>query len=111
MAEATEAMIQEMAAIVAREANPVAIVLFGSHASGDPRAGADVDLMVIEEEPFSPSNDRRKEMTRLWRALSGFPVAKDILVYSRAEVDHWRGARNHVIAKALREGRILHGCL
>jgi hypothetical protein len=45
----------------------------------------------------------------LWRALSQFPVAKDILVYSQDEVEKWRDARNHVIARALREGRVLYG--
>jgi hypothetical protein len=70
-----------------------------------------VDLLVVEAKPFGPGNDRRREMTRLWRALAGFAVGKDILVYSRDEVERWRSARNHVIARALREGRLLHGSL
>jgi uncharacterized protein len=48
-------------------------------------------------------------MTRLWRALGGFAIAKDILVYSHDEVERWRSARNHVIARALQEGRLLYG--
>jgi hypothetical protein len=50
-------------------------------------------------------------MIRIWRALAGFTVAKDILVYSHEEVERWRGARNHVIGRALREGRLLYGTL
>jgi predicted nucleotidyltransferase len=100
-----------MAAVVAREVEPEAIILFGSHATGDARPDSDVDLMVVESTPFGPDRDRRREMTRLWRALIGFPVAKDILVYSREEVERWRGARNHVIAQALREGKLLYGTL
>jgi uncharacterized protein len=111
VAIATEQMIREMADVVAREAKPEAIVLFGSHASGTARPDSDVDLMIIEQGPFGPANDRRREMTRLWRALAGFSVAKDILVYSRDEVEQWRGARNHVIARALREGKLLYGNL
>ncbi|MHC4441953.1 MAG: nucleotidyltransferase domain-containing protein [Planctomycetota bacterium] len=100
-----------MAAVVAREVDPEAIILFGSHATGSAGPDSDVDFMVIETEPFGPGKDRRSEMTRVWRALAGFAVAKDILVYSREEVERWRDARNHVIARALREGRLIYGSL
>ena len=111
MTAATQEMIREMASVVAREAKPEAIILFGSHALGTARPDSDVDLMIIEKGPFGPGKDRRGEMTRLWRALAGFAVAKDILVYTREEVERWRGARNHVIARALREGKMLYGSI
>jgi predicted nucleotidyltransferase len=111
MAIATEKMIGEMVAVVAREAEPEAIILFGSHATGSAGPDSDVDFLVVEAKPFGPDRDRRREMTRLWQALAGFAVAKDILLYSREEVERWRGARNHVVARALREGRILYGSL
>jgi predicted nucleotidyltransferase len=111
MAMATEELIREMAAVVVREVDPQAIVLFGSHATGGARPDSDVDLLVVEAAPFGPGKDRRREMTRLWQALAGFAVAKDILVYSREEVERWRDGRNHVIARALREGRFLYGAL
>lgn len=111
MTAATNELIQEMADVVVREVKPEAVILFGSHATGNAGPDSDVDLLVVETTPFGYGKDRRAEMTRLWQALSGFAVAKDILVYSRDEVERWRGARNHVIARALREGRILHGSL
>jgi predicted nucleotidyltransferase len=105
----TETMIREMATVAAQEVQPEAIILFGSHATGQARPDSDVDLLIVEAAPFGAHRDRRKEMTRLWKALSRFVVAKDILVYSRAEVEQWRNARNHVIARALREGKVLYG--
>ena len=111
MAIAMEQMIGEMVADVAREAHPEAIILFGSHAAGVAGPESDVDFLVVEKEPFGPNRDRRREMTRLWKALAGFSVAKDILLYSREEVEHWRDARNHVIARALREGKLLYGSI
>ena len=107
----TEELIREMTAVVAREVAPEAIILFGSHATGDVHPNSDVDLLVIEAGPFGPNKDRRREMTRIWRALAGFAVAKDILVYSHEEVERWRDARNHVIGRALRKGRLLYGTL
>ena len=46
MAIATEQMIREMAAVVVREAQPDAIILFGSHAAGSAGPGSDVDLLI-----------------------------------------------------------------
>ena len=107
----TETLIHEMTAAAAQEVQPEAIILFGSYATGQARPDSDVDLLIVETAPFGAHRDRRKEMVRLWRALSRFAVAKDILVYSRAEVEQWRDARNHVIARALREGKVLYGQL
>jgi len=105
----TESLIREMAQVAAQEVQPEAIILFGSHATGQAGPDSDVDLMVIETAPFGALRDRRKELTRLWHVLSRFTVAKDILVYSRDEVEQWRDARNHIIARALREGKVLYG--
>lgn len=111
MPPAAESLIRDMADTVVREVQPQAIVLFGSHATGEAHPDSDVDLLIVEAAPFSPDRSRRQEMTRIWRALAGFPVAKDILVFSAEEVAQWRDARNHVIARALREGRVIYGAV
>lgn len=111
MPTATEELLREITAVVVREVKPRAVILFGSQATGATHADSDVDLLVIEATPFGPGRDRRQEMARLWRALAGFPVAKDILVFSREEVERWRHSRNHIVARALREGRLLYGSL
>jgi uncharacterized protein len=84
------------------------VILFGSRARGDARPELDVDILVIEDEPFGPKRSRRKEMARLWQALSRFDVAKDILVYASEEADKWKESRNHVVAHALKFGRVLY---
>ena len=66
------------------------------------------DLIVVESTPFGEGRNRHVEETRLWRALASFHVSKDILVYSRDEVDYWCDSLNHVLARALREGRVLY---
>ena len=67
-----------------------------------------VDLVVVEAAPFGPKRSRHKEMVRLYHAVAGFPVAADVLVYSRDDVDYWRDSLNHVLARALREGKVLY---
>ena len=101
--------LQQMVDTIVREASPEAIILFGSRARGDARPDSDIDLLIIETEPFSPQRSRRKEAARLYMALRGLAISKDILLYSRDEFEHWKNSINHVVGRALREGKVLHG--
>ena len=108
MTEVSDSLIDRMVQKIVEEVDPDQIILFGSRARGDARAGSDVDLVVVESEPFGRERSRRLETVRLYRSLAGFGVAKDILLYSRDEVEYWRDSLNHVLARALREGRLLY---
>ena len=103
-----EALLQRVAAALVEAADPEQVILFGSQARGDAGPESDVDLVVVEAEPFGPQRDRFAEALRLWRALAGFRVAADVLVYSRDEVEYWRDSLNHVLARALTEGKVLY---
>lgn len=104
MTQVDDSLIDRMAQVIVEVADPEQVILFGSRARGD----ADVDLIVVESMPFGADRDRGAEEARLWRALAQFHVPKDILVFSRAEADYWRDSLNHVLARALREGKILY---
>ena len=67
-----------------------------------------MDLLIVKDRPFGPQNSRREESGRLWRLLARFGVPQDILVFTPQEVEHWRDTRNHVVARALREGKVLY---
>jgi len=108
MTRVDEQLLQRMTTAIVEVVDPEQVVLFGSHARGDAGTDSDIDLVVIEAEPFGPGRDRGAEETRLWRALAKFHVPKDILVYSREEVDYWRSSLNYVLARALREGKVLY---
>ncbi len=108
MTKVSDSLIDRMVQKIVEEVDPDQIILFGSRARGDARAGSDVDLVVVESEPFGRERSRRLETVRLYRSLAGFGVAKDILLYSRDEVEYWRDSLNHVLARALREGRVLY---
>ncbi len=108
MAKVSDRVIDEMAQRIVREVDPRKILLFGSWARGDAREDSDVDLLVVEHEPFGERRSRRQEAARIWRCLSDFRVPKDILVYSVGEIEQWRGCRYHAIGKALMEGKVLY---
>ena len=102
------AMIEAMRDEIVKVAHPSRIVLFGSRAHGQARPDSDVDLLVVERESFGKQKSRRAEMRRIRQALARFRVPKDVLVYSEEEMNRWSHSLNHVIAVALREGRLLY---
>ena len=104
-----ETLLQQMVETIVREVSPETIILFGSRARGDARSDSDIDLLVVEKEPFSPQRSRRKESARLYIALMDTEISKDILLYSRDEFDRWKNSLSHVVGRAHREGRVLHG--
>ena len=104
----TEAILDEMVDTLVQEIAPEQIYLFGSRARGNARPDSDIDLLIVESEPFGANRSRRQELARIRRALSLFRVPKDILVYSRDEMATWQHAVNHIIARCLREGKLLY---
>ena len=108
MAVVSEKVLAEMVQAIVREVDPEQIYLFGSHARGEARADSDVDLLVVEREPFGPRHSRFQQINRLYRALSSFRIPKDILLYSRDEFAKWRNSLNHVVSRCYREGKLLY---
>jgi len=99
-------ILDEIVRRLVKEFDPQQIILFGSHAWGDPDADSDLDLLVVVSE----SSERPTE--RAWRAhrcLHGIRVPMDILVKTREEFDYFRpviASLEHRIAK---EGKVLYG--
>lgn len=97
--------IQAVVDAIVQAANPVRVILFGSHATGRATENSDLDLCVIESEDFGRDRSRREEMVRLYRALSRFPIPKDVLVFSEREM---RESRFPVLNNILRQGQVLY---
>jgi predicted nucleotidyltransferase len=104
----TRDLIQAVVEAVVRAARPERVVLFGSWARGDAGPESDIDLLVVEADPFTRGRSRRREAARVSRALAGFLVPIDLLLYSADEVERWRDTPNHVVARAAREGQIVY---
>jgi predicted nucleotidyltransferase len=98
-----EEMLHEVVERLVAAVSPERIILFGSRGRGDARDDSDVDLLLI-----GASGDRRGQEVRAYQALGGLRCPADILWYTPQEVNGWAGVRNHVVSRALREGRVLY---
>ena len=107
-AMAGDELLERMVRAIVEEVNPEQVILFGSRARGDATAESDFDFIVVEAEPFGEGRSRHSEEVRLYRALAGCGASKDILVYCRDDVEYWRDSLNNVLARALREGKVLY---
>lgn len=101
-------MLHAMIDVIVQEIHPAQIVLFGSRARGDSRPDSDVDLLIVQDADFTPGYPRHEVLHRLRNRLADFGVAKDLLLHSRSYVEEWRDSLNHIIGRALREGRVLY---
>ena len=108
MVETLDTLLDRIVRVIVDEADTEQIIFFGSCARGDATVGSDIDLVIVEAEPFGEGRGRRAETARLYRALYFLDTPTDLLVYSSDEVEYWRNSRNHVLARALREGRLLY---
>jgi len=65
----TDDLLGRMTRRIVDAVDPEQVILFGSRARGDHRDRSDVDLIVIEAEPFGSERSRHGEMLRLYEAL------------------------------------------
>ncbi len=99
------ATIQQAVEILVREADPLRIILFGSHARGDAGPDSDVDLLVVARHLEAP----RREMVRLRRSLSPLRIPADVLVTDEATLaSSWANFPGSCLYDALREGKVLY---
>jgi len=98
MVNISDNVIDRITKRIVHEVHPQRILLFGSWARGQANQDSDIDLLVVEREPFGPTRSRRQEAARIWRCLSEFRIPTDIL----------KNSSYHVVGRALKEGKVLY---
>jgi predicted nucleotidyltransferase len=100
----TEQLLGEIVRRILSVGTPRKIVLFGSRAGGCPRPDSDLDVLIVEESSVA----RYKRSARYRRALCGLFPAKDIVVWTPAEIEEWRAVPHAFITTILATGKVLY---
>lgn len=101
-------LVDALRSAVLQRLTPLLVVLFGSQAKGTSNPDSDIDLLVIDDQPFSPRRSRRRIIGDIRRSIRADSYPVDVLLFDAAELARWRETTNHVIARALREGVVLY---
>ena len=100
-----DSVLTEIVARLKAALSPVAIYLFGSYAYGTPRAGSDIDLLVVvADSPLSPY----ERDAIAYRALGEIPVPVDVQVYTRSEFDQRSALQVSFERTVKNKGKIIH---
>ena len=106
MTNVDAATLSEISRRLVAAYRPEQIVLFGSHAWGEPGQDSDVDLLVVVSESSEPAYSRASAG---YRSLFGLGVPCDVWVRTRQEVQREASLPTTLMHKILREGKVLHG--
>ncbi len=99
-------ILKDMTNRLVKEFKPDKIILFGSHAWGNPTQDSDLDMMVV----VSDSDERpAKRAQRAYRCLRGINVPKDILVKTSKEINKFLKVKASLEAEIMERGKILYG--
>ena len=101
----TETTLTEITRRLVAAYQPEQVVLFGSHAWGEPDEGSDVDLLVFVSAWAEPAYRRASTG---YRSLFGLGVPCDVWVCTHEEVLREAPLPTTLIHKIIREGRVLH---
>ncbi len=95
-----EKTIDRIVQHIQKKANPQAMYLFGSYASGHPNENSDLDLVVIKDVVLN----KREELYSMLKDLFSSDYALDVFLFSAAEFEQKRKAGWTIIKEILEKG-------
>jgi uncharacterized protein len=84
---------------------PEKVILFGSHAYGEPNDDSDIDILVIVSDSDEP---RHQRASQAYSSLWGLTAPTEILVLTRREVEKSATVATSLVSQALERGRVLY---
>ncbi len=97
-------VVADALARVVNAVHPLKVVLFGSRARGDERAGSDIDFLVVVPN----GADRNQLYKDGYRSMIGLGTPVDILIVEESFLAAGRDDRYSVLFPATREGRVIY---
>ena len=103
MAKLDEALLSEMTSRLVQTFHPDQVILFGSHAYGQPTPESDLDLLVVM--PFSGGYFHQAAKIRRHLAL---PIPLDLLVRTPEQLQHRMDIGDRFIREVLERGKVMY---
>ena len=100
-------LIEDVLQKVVTGYSPQKVILFGSHAYGQPDENSDIDLLIIKETKKRPI-ERWMEVKRLVRDRNR-TVSISPLVYTPRELEERLAIKDFFIQEVLEKGKVLYG--
>ena len=97
--------IRAIAEHIAEKFNPEQIILFGSHAYGNPTAWSDVDLLVVMDTPQGEEFEKSLEIRR---SLPSLTFGLDIVVRSQKVIERRKKLGDWFLVDVTEKGRVLY---
>jgi len=97
-------LLDEIVTRITGAVRPLRIILFGSAARQEMNSNSDVDLLIIMPE----GTHRRRTSRRIFQALRGIGVSKDVIVVTEKDVAEYGSNPSLILKPAMEEGRELY---
>jgi predicted nucleotidyltransferase len=102
-----EDVIDDVVRRIVADYRPDRIILFGSHAYGEPDEESDIDLLIIKETD-EPPMQRWMQVKRLLRDRTR-RVSIAPLIYTKREIEERLRLRDFFIRDVLEKGIVVYG--
>jgi predicted nucleotidyltransferase len=90
---------------IAERFDPEQIILFGSHAYGQPNAWSDVDLMVVMDTPIGKEFEKSLEIRE---SLPSLNFGLDVVVRSRKVIEKRKKLGDWFLVDVTEKGKVLY---
>ena len=85
--------------------DPLAIYLFGSYAWGFPTEDSDLDFLIVID---NSEEKRHKRSKPGYEVLWGLNISKDLMVYTKEELEARLADQNSLVYKIVNQGKVLY---
>lgn len=96
--------LDEMVQRIVGRFHPDRIILFGSHARGDPSDDSDLDILVV----MPVEGSRRRKANEIDLALADRSVPVDVIVVTPDQFERQRDVIGTIVREAVREGKTVY---
>ena len=103
--EVNEELLRKIVRRIVSAVDPEKIILFGSHAYGEPKKGSDLDILVVVQDNVKSCREIASEV---YGALCGILIPKDIVVVRKKDIEEWKNVSQAFITKIAKKGRVIY---